>query len=211
MGVVHDGREAKLRLLLGRLKNGQVVQNRDLRKALGDDAYAGYEHEWQYQLELREQLKDKPQKIREYEAKLQAAIFAYSKADAASRQGRKRAAHSGMRAAEAAFEKLHEFASETVEQDHGLAIWFDRDVRQTATSLNSLCPEGAARVFTSKSLDRRGGGFAAAIRSKRDVKIAAIERELATLDEDEGSDEGKKAAIAARIEKVLNRVRLGKR
>lgn len=207
MNAGDSKRAAKLRLLLGRLQNGQHVQNRDLRKAIGEEAFAAYEREWQDQKDLRAQLKEKPKKICEYEAKLNEAIFAYSKADAASRQGRKQAARSGMRAAEAAFDRLHEFAGEIVEQDHGLAIWFDRDVRQNAKNAQPLCPEGAARIFTSKSLDNYGGGFGAATRRKRDVKITTIEHELAAL----GDGDGDNAVAATRLAKVLNRTRLGKR
>jgi len=199
--------DVKLRLLLGRLQKGQHASNREMRKALGDDAYADFEGAWQTQKDLRAQLKNKPDAIREYEALLKAAIFAYSKADAASTSGRNNAARAGMQAADTAFEKLYERLGEMVDADSSLAGWFDREVRWDAANAPPLCPEGAPKVVTSKSQDNKGGGIAAGLRDKRDVKVATIEHkldELAMSDDD-------KAAVAARLAKGLNRARLGKR
>ena len=72
---------------LATLRRGKNVQNRQLRTAFGDDAFARFEHEWRQQQELREDLKNKPQAILEYEKRLKAATFTYSKADSASAKG----------------------------------------------------------------------------------------------------------------------------
>lgn len=190
MSADDDAREAKLRHLLALLKGNQHASNRALRKALGEEAYADFERAWKTQKELREQLKKKPDAIREYEALLKAAIFAYSKADAAN---------TGMNGADKAFEKLYERLEELVQTDRSLTGWFDRDVQWDATSRPTLCPEDAPKVVTSKSLDNRGGGIAAGIRSKREEKIAAIEHKLDEL----GRSDDSKAAVAARIARAL--------
>ena len=46
--------------LAARLKRGENVQNRQLQTWLTKDEYAQIEAEWQEQLGLREELKDKP-------------------------------------------------------------------------------------------------------------------------------------------------------
>jgi hypothetical protein len=53
------------------------VQNRQLQTWLSEDEYAQIEAEWQEQLELREELKDKPSDLKRYEEKLKQATFNY--------------------------------------------------------------------------------------------------------------------------------------
>ena len=50
----------KLETIAKKLKRGENVQNRQLQTWLSEDEYAHIEAEWQEQLELREELKDKP-------------------------------------------------------------------------------------------------------------------------------------------------------
>ena len=53
-------RLAKLEAIAEKLKRGENVQNRQLQTWLSVDEYAQIEAEWQEQLELRGELKDKP-------------------------------------------------------------------------------------------------------------------------------------------------------
>ena len=46
------------------------------------------EAEWQEQLELREELKDKPRDLKRYEEKLKQATFQYNRADGYSSKGK---------------------------------------------------------------------------------------------------------------------------
>lgn len=85
-------RQNRLLAALERLRCGESVQNRQLRTLLGDVAYVQFEDEWREQVELCETLKNKPVEVAEYERRLKQATFAYSKADAASRQSRRKAA-----------------------------------------------------------------------------------------------------------------------
>jgi hypothetical protein len=51
------------------------VQNRQLQTWLSEDEYAQIDAEWQEQLELREELKEKPSDLKRYEKKLRDATF----------------------------------------------------------------------------------------------------------------------------------------
>ena len=50
-----------------KLKRGKNVQNRQLQTWLSEDEYSQIEAEWQKQLELRSELKDKPRDLKRYE------------------------------------------------------------------------------------------------------------------------------------------------
>jgi hypothetical protein len=46
------------------------VQNSQLKTLLGDEAYARFEDDWREQQQFREDLKEKPDEIIEYEQRL---------------------------------------------------------------------------------------------------------------------------------------------
>lgn len=194
-----DARIAKLRHLLARLKSGKHVQNREMRKALGDSAYDGFESAWREQLDLRKQLKDKPNEIRDYEKTLKRAIFLENKAKGARAKGAKAIAKL-VQAAETAFERLSEKLDEIIGADATLSGWFDREVRSDASNAPDLSSIDAPRVVTAKS----GGGIASGIRSKRDTKIAIIEHELERIENPVSDDELGKIA-RARLAKLAQR------
>ena len=58
---------AKLNGMLDELRRRENVQNRQLQTWLSDDEYAQVDIEWQEQLELREELKDKLDDLKRYE------------------------------------------------------------------------------------------------------------------------------------------------
>ncbi len=63
-------RVTKLEAIADKLKHGENVQNRQLQTWLSENEYAQIEVEWLEQLELREELKDKPDELKRYEEKL---------------------------------------------------------------------------------------------------------------------------------------------
>ena len=65
----------KLEAIAEKLKRGENVQNRQLQTWLSEDEYEQLEYEWQEQLELRSELKDKPSDLKRYEEKLKQATF----------------------------------------------------------------------------------------------------------------------------------------
>ena len=78
----------KLERIAEKLKQGDNVQNRQLKTWLSDDEYEQLEYEWQEQLELRNELKDKPSDLKRYEEKLKQATFNYNRAEGYSRKGK---------------------------------------------------------------------------------------------------------------------------
>ena len=81
-------RLAKLEAIAGKLKRGENVQNRQLKTWLSEEEYAQLEYEWQEQLELRNELKDKPSDLKRYEEKLRKATFNYNRAEGYSSKGK---------------------------------------------------------------------------------------------------------------------------
>ncbi|MDA9009528.1 IS630 family transposase [Alphaproteobacteria bacterium] len=55
-----EKRLARLEAIADKLKRGENVQNRQLKTWLSEEEYEHLEYEWQEQLELRSELKDKP-------------------------------------------------------------------------------------------------------------------------------------------------------
>ena len=73
-------RLSKLEEIADKLRSGKNVQNRQLQTWLSEDEYAQIEAEWQEQLALRSELKDKPSELKRYEEKLKQATFNYNSA-----------------------------------------------------------------------------------------------------------------------------------
>ena len=82
-------RLAKLETIADKLKRGENVQNRQLQTWLSEDEYAQIEAEWQEQLELRVELKEKPSDLKRYEEKLKQVTFHYNRAGGYSFKGKR--------------------------------------------------------------------------------------------------------------------------
>ena len=78
----------KLEAIAEKLKRGGNVLNRQLQTWWSEDEYAQLELEWQEQLELRSELKDKPSDLKRYEEKLREATFNYNRAEGYSSKGK---------------------------------------------------------------------------------------------------------------------------
>ena len=70
-----EKRLAKLEAIAEKLQRGENVQNRQLQTWLSQEEYEQLEYEWQEQLELRSELKDKPSDLKRYEEKLKQATL----------------------------------------------------------------------------------------------------------------------------------------
>ena len=81
-------RLAKLESIADKLKRGENVQNRQLQTWLSEEEYEQLDYEWQEQLELRSELKDKPTELKRYEEKLKQATFNYNRAEGYSSKGK---------------------------------------------------------------------------------------------------------------------------
>ena len=78
----------KLVGIADKLKRGENVQNRQLQTWLNEEECQQLEYEWQVQLELRSELKDKPSDLKRYEEKLKQATFNYNRAEGYSSKGK---------------------------------------------------------------------------------------------------------------------------
>lgn len=147
---VEKNRAKKLQAILTKLQNGENVQNRTLQNNLKEDEYAAIGQEWNDQKELREELKDKPSEIIEYEERLRKALFAYNKYDTYKNPTTiKRAKNNS----DAIFESLLEYLQEIIEADPYLQEWFDRRISFEHGEEPSLDPISIPRINTSRSLD----------------------------------------------------------
>jgi len=75
-------RLSNLEAISTKLKRGENVQNRQMQTWLSEDEYASIDAEWQEQLALREELKDKLSELKRYEEKLNKAQMMRNQADA---------------------------------------------------------------------------------------------------------------------------------
>ena len=71
----------KLKAIADKLRRGENVQNRQMQTWLIEDEYEQLEYEWKEQLDLRSELKDKPNELKRYEKKLKQASFNYNRAE----------------------------------------------------------------------------------------------------------------------------------
>lgn len=174
---------AKLKEIVDDLKSGKNVQNRKLKVWLSAEAYEQLEAEWAEQKELRDQLSDKPEVVRDYEKLLRKATFWHNRAVAAEARGQ--AAHSKLddRATDY-YERALDRLIESVPNDPSLQAWFDRDLDFSAGTELQAGAGTMPIVVTSKSVENRAGGFAMAKQTKQQVKLAAVEREIWRLQVD---------------------------
>jgi len=118
----------KLEAIAEELQRGENVQNRQLQTWLSEDEYAQLELKWQEQLELREELKDKPSDLKRYEEKLREATFNYNRAEGYSSKGKRSTAKKFYDKSESLCEDALEILQEILHYDSSLRIWFYRDI-----------------------------------------------------------------------------------
>jgi hypothetical protein len=171
----------RLQQVLARLSRGEIVQNRQLKNVLGTEHYARYLDDYREQTQFRKMLKDKPKEIIDYEKRLKAATFAYSKADDKSQKGRSRTAKKMFGASDTLFEHLAEYLSEIIVGRHDLEAWFDRSLATGVEDSFGLSPDSFPQVITSRSLNNAGGGYLINKRTIREVKVDAVQRVLEQL------------------------------
>ena len=132
------------------------------------------------------------------------ALLAYNKGEGASSRRRHAAAKRYFAEADKLFERALEYLQEIVAAEPSLCAWFDRDTSWTIDGEASIDATSIPRVVTSRSLDNRGGGLLRRLQSKRDLKIAAVERALLFADgEGEKDAAGLTAVQKAQLEAFL--------
>ena len=175
-------RLSKLEVIAAKLKRGENVQNRQLQTWLSEDEYAQVDIEWQEQLELREELKDKPDELKRYEDKLKEAIMMRNRSDAYHRKGKKSAAYKLDSKCESLCEDALEILQEIVAADASLQIWFDRNLDFGHGSLIDASLGNLPRLVTSRSIEKLRDD--SRIVMKIDVKISVVERAIDNIGRD---------------------------
>jgi hypothetical protein len=175
-------RLAKLEGMVERLKRGENVQNRQLQTWLSEDEYAQVDIEWLEQLEIREELKDKPTELKRYEDKLKEAIMMRNRSDAYHRKGKKSAAYKLDIKCESLCEDALEILQEIVTADASLLIWFDRNLDFGHGSLIDASLGNLPRLVTSRSIEKQHDD--SRIVKKIDVKIGVVDRAIYSIGRD---------------------------
>ena len=179
LSKTEQNRLAKLNAMLDELRRGANVQNRRLATWLTEAEYEGFESEWESQLQIREELNDKPDELKRYEDKLRKAIFNYSRAEGYSTKGKHSTAKKFYNSSESLCEEAFEILQEIVAADASLHMWFDRGLDFGHGSLVDAQLGNLPRVVTSRSLDRQTTD--SRLMSKREVKIAAVKWAISAL------------------------------
>ena len=169
-------RLAKLEAIADKLKRGENVQNRHLKTWLSGEEYEQLEYEWQEQLELRSELKDKPNELKRYEQKLREATFNYNRAEGYSSKGKHDTAKKFYNKSESLCEDALEILQETLHYDSSLRVWFDRDINFEVGSDLSADIVSLPRLVTSRSHEKQKED--SRITSKQNVKLAVVERAM---------------------------------
>ena len=177
-----ERRLSKLEAIVSKLKRGENVQNRQLQTWLSEDEYAQVDIEWQEQLEIREELKDKPDELKRYEDKLKEAIMMRNRSDAYHRKGKKSAAYKLDSKCESLCEDALEILQEIVAADASLQIWFDRNLDFAHGSLIDASLGNLPRLVTSRSIEKQHDD--SRIVKKLDVKIGVVERAIDNIGRD---------------------------
>ena len=175
-------RLAKLEAIAGKLKRGENVQNRQLKTWLSEEEYAQLEYEWQEQLELRNELKDKPSDLKRYEEKLRKATFNYNRAEGYSSKGKHDTAKKFYNKSESLCEDALEILQEILHYDSSLRVWFDRNISFEVGGDLSADIVSLPRLVTSSSHEKLSGD--SRISSKQNVKLAVVERAMHSIGRD---------------------------
>ena len=147
-------RLAKLEAIADKLRRGENVQNRQLQTWLSAEEYAQFEYEWQVELELRSELKDKPSDLKRYEEKLKQATFYYNRAEGYSNKGKHSTAKKFYDKSERFCEDALEILQEILHYDGSLRVWFDIDISFEVGGELSADTVSLPRLVTSRSNEK---------------------------------------------------------
>ena len=172
----------KLEAIADKLKCDENVQNRQLQTWLSEKEYEQLEYEWKEQLELREELKDKPSGLKRYEEKLKQATFNYNRAEDYSSKGKHSTAKKFYDKSESLGEDALEILQEILHYDNSLRIWFDRDISFEVGGDLSADIVSLPRLVTSRSHEKLSDD--SRLTSKQSVKLAVVERAVHNIGRD---------------------------
>ena len=172
----------KLEAIAKKLKRRENVQNHQLQTWLSDGEYEQLEYEWQEQLELRSELKDKPSDLKRYEEKLKQATFNYNRAEGYSSKGKYYTAKKFYNKSESLCEDALEILQEILYSDSRLRVWFDRDISFKVGGDLGADIVSLPRLVTSRSHEKLSDD--SRLTSKQSVKLAVVERAMHNIGRD---------------------------
>jgi len=172
----------KLEGIANRLKRGENVQNRQLQTWLSEEEYEQLEYEWKEQLELRDELKDKPSELKKYEEKLKQATFNYNRAEGYSNKGKHSTAKNFYNKSESLCEDALEILQEILHYNSSVRVWFDRDISFEVGGDLSADIVSLPRLVTSRSNEKLSND--SRLTSKQSVKLAVVERAMHNIGRD---------------------------
>ena len=189
----------KLEGIADKLKRGENVQNRQLQTWLNEEEYEQLEYEWQEQLELRSELKDKPSDLKRYEEKLKQATFNYNRAEGYSSKGKHSTAKEFYDKSESLCEYALEILQEILHYDSSLRVWFDRDINFEVDGNLNADIVSLPRLVTSRSHEKLSDD--SRLTSKQSVKLAVVERAMHNIGRDAAPAS---KPSASKLDKFLN-------
>ena len=175
-------RLSKLEVIAEKLRHGENVQNRQLLTWLSEDEYEQLEYEWKEQLELSEELKDKPNELKRYEEKLREATFNYNRAESYSSKGKHSTAKKFYSKSESHCEDALEILQEILHSDSTLRVWFVRDNSFEVGGDLSADIASLPRLVTSRSHEKLSDDSRRT--SKQNVKLTVVERAMHNIGRD---------------------------
>ena len=192
-------RLAKLDVIADKLRRGEHVQNRQLQTWLSEEEYAQIEAEWQEQLELRDELKDKPSDLKRYEEKLKQATFNYNRAEGYSSKGKHSTAKKFYNKSESLCEDALEILQEILHYDSSVRVWFDRDISFEVGGDLSADIVSLPRLVTSRSNEKLSNDIR--LTSKQSVKLAVVQRAMHNIGRDAAPAS---KDVVSKLDKFLN-------
>jgi hypothetical protein len=172
----------KLDGIAGKLKRGENVQNRQLQTWLNEEEYQQLEYEWKEQLELRNELRDKPSDLKRYEEKLKQATFNYNRAEGYSNKVKHSTAKKFYDESESLCGDALEILQEILHYDSSLRVWFDRDISFELGGDLSADIVSLPRLVTSRSNEKLSDD--SRLTNKQSVKLAVVERAMYNIGRD---------------------------
>ena len=169
----------KLKAIPGKLNHGENMQNRKLQTWLSEDEYAQLDAEWRGQLELRNELKDKPNDLERYEEKLKQATFNYNSAEGNSSKGKHTTTKKFCNKSESLCEDALEILQEILHYESSLRVWFDRDISFEVGGDLSADIVSLPRLVTSSSHKKLCDD--SRLTSKQSVVLALVERAISSI------------------------------
>jgi hypothetical protein len=183
---------------LEQLRSGLDVQLRDMRTALGDELYKAMEAEWAEQIDLRKQ--EKPEAIKRYEEMLSRGLMLEGRYEQISTREKALTRKDSSRAlkvtafginATSILEDALEYLHDSLDQDPSLHIWLDRAAERDSGDAD-VYPEKMPRVITSTSMENCSSAKKVfGLKSRRQIKIDALESAALELGEKFKSSEQK--------------------